>query len=218
MTVSSPTGSATVSQLSPELALVDSKLAAAADELRELARHLRERRVPDVAPAVQVPPTPVRAPTQAPATAAPKPAAITSPPVRARRERFATVALVACASAIAAGALGLVPAAAHRAGASPAAAPASPSDLQARATRQARAARTYVWSAVPGAQAYEVKIHRDGRVVHEVTTRRLAVVLPERLRFSPGRYTLSVTPASGLPASAPAAGPVVETTFVVAPD
>lgn len=201
---------ATVARLGPELALIDSELGVAAAELREVARQLRERGQapqPDAGTA-----TPVRRAEAR--TTRPEPRRIPSRPTPTLRTRFATVAMcLACAVAIGASAFGAVPAAGPRQ-ADQAGAHASASALRERAMRDARAARTYTWSAVPGARQYEVEILRGEQSVFEATTRKLAVELPVGLRMEAGRYTWLVTPTFGDGRSA--MRPVVEATFLVA--
>ena len=120
-------------------------------------------------------------------------------------------------AAIVAGTLWLVPAPGHRAAdATLAGTHARPSELRAQATRQARAAHIYTWSAVPGAQTYEVRIVRGADVVFEATSTELAITVPAKLRLAPGRYTWSVTPTFTSRSPASATRPVVEGNFVVA--
>ena len=91
---------------------------------------------------------------------------------------------------------------------------ASRAALQARAARQAREARTYTWSAVPSAVAYQFKILRGDDTVFETTTTDLAVEL--RVRLAPGRYTWLVTPTFENQSAVLLRRPVVEATFEVA--
>jgi hypothetical protein len=94
---------------------------------------------------------------------------------------------------------------------------ASRAALQAQSARQARAARTYTWPAVPGADRYGFEIRRGNAVVFETTKAETVVELPQRLRLAPGRYSWYVTPISENTGVASAARPVVEGAFLVAP-
>lgn len=182
-------------QISPELALVDAELAAAARVL-----------LPDPA-LVGLPRQPRPRATAVPRAKGQTPAA---------RSRLWAIAATGVA-AIVAGTLGLVQAAGHRAAdATPTAIHSQPSGLRAQAARQAREARTYTWTAVPGALAYEFEILRGEDAVFQTTTTDLAVELPARLRLSPGRYTWSVTPTFENQSTVLLRRPVVEATFQVA--
>lgn len=92
---------------------------------------------------------------------------------------------------------------------------ATQSRLEARAAKQTRAARSYTWPVVPGADFYEIEIVRDGRNVYGATTRATTLRLPAELALPAGRYTLSATPRSNGSSREPAARPVVEATFQV---
>jgi hypothetical protein len=195
--------------ISPELALVDPELAAAARALlpgpgrflpawnaRPTATGTAHAR--SLAPiAEQLPPT---------------------TPIRPRTRHVRRAILVACVVAAAAsvvGALGSAPTGRHEAAPRPAVGPFPRALQQARATRQARAARTYTWPAVPGAQTYEIRLLRGRQPVWEAITLEPAVELPARLRLSPGRYTWSATPGFEKPLLDAAARPVVEATFQI---
>lgn len=80
---------------------------------------------------------------------------------------------------------------------------------------QTRAGRTYAWPDVPGARAYHVTVLRDQQPFFETTTTKPALELPTALELPPGRYTLSATPRSGSASSEPPGRPVLEETFVV---
>lgn len=85
------------------------------------------------------------------------------------------------------------------------------------ASRQTGGGRTYAWPDVPGARVYHVTLVRDRRPFFETTTTTPALELPPALEFPPGRYTLSATPQSESSSSEPAGRPVIEETFVVEP-
>jgi hypothetical protein len=182
-------------QVSPELVLVDPALAATAR-------------------ALLADPVPLGIPKErrARTTAAPRASARTPAP----RSRLSAIAATGVA-AIAAGALGLVPAAGYRAADATLAGTRTqtrPSELRSQAVRQARSARTYRWSRVPGAEAYQFEILHGADLIFEATTRELAVELPARLHLSPGRYTWTVTPTFENQ-SVFLRRPIVEATFEV---
>lgn len=83
------------------------------------------------------------------------------------------------------------------------------------AAREKAEGRTYSWPSVPGARAYRVVIRRDRQPVYEATTTRSTLELPASLGFSPGRYTWSATPLRGGSSPESDARPVVEGTFVI---
>ncbi len=149
---------------------------------------------------------------------------ITSPthvPSRtARNRRVYTRAFVLTGAAAAAAVtviVGLVPGLRdHGVTRAPAVEAATQSRLEARAAKQTRAARSYTWPVVPGADFYEIEIVRDGRNVYEATTRATTLRLPAELALPAGRYTLSATPRSNGSSREQAARPVVEATFQVA--
>jgi len=133
-----------------------------------------------------------------------------------KRSRLAAVAAAGFA-ALAAGVFGVVRVTDQATTDAMGAADASRSTLQAQAARQVRAARSYRWTAVPGAAAYEFEMLRGEDAVYEATTTALAVELPARLRLAPGRYTWSVTPTYEDQSAVFLRRPVVEATFQVAP-
>lgn len=193
------------SLLSPELALVDPDLAAAARML--LPDPVEPERTRSASPALSTTPSrPLALPERTPAPSTREPT---------RRIRLAAVAATGLA-AVAAGAF-VFALAANRGTAEEtrARADASRAALQSRAAREARAARSYTWPAVPGADAYEFEILRGKVVVFETTTREVAIELPAR-RLSPGHYTWSVTPTFANRGPASVRRPVVEGTFQVA--
>lgn len=208
MTLSSPPTAFSGRQISPELALVDRELAAAARMLLPDPGELeRARRTPSAVTAAS------RADAQV--AAARKPAGTPAARTPIRRSRLAAVTATGVA-AITAGMLGLVPAAGHRAAdATLAGTHAQASGLHVRAAQQARAARIYTWPAVPGAETYEFKILRGVQAVFETTTADREVELPAELHLSPGRYNWSVTPRLADQSAASATRPVVEATLVV---
>ena len=196
------------SLLSPELALVDPDLAAVARMLLPEPVVL-ERPRPEPQPLRTAP---ARPPTQSERASAPP-----STTTHARRLRLAAVAVTGLA-ALVAGTLGFALAQDHRAAEQRRAlAEASRAALQAQSARQARAARTYTWPAVPGAERYGFEIRRGTAVIFETTRAETVIELPQRVRFAPGRYTWYVTPISENQGAASAAPPVVEGTFQVAP-
>jgi hypothetical protein len=91
---------------------------------------------------------------------------------------------------------------------------AAPSPM---AALQTGAGRTYAWPDVPGARTYHVAVLRDRQPFFETTTTKPTLELPTALELPPGRYTLSATPQSESSSSEPAARPVIEETFVVEP-
>lgn len=194
-----------MSAITPELALVDPQLAATARAL--LPDPGRFRPASDLRKPVDMRARPARAPQQIRPTTG-----------RARRATRSALVCVLGAAAIAAGALGLVSIPWNHGAARPPTFDAAPrSQLQARASRRAKAARRYTWPVVPGAEAYQVKLVRGRQPVYEATTRTPAFELPAGLHLVPGRYTWSATPQpNGSPVS-PVARPVVEETFEVAP-
>ncbi len=196
------------SLLSPELALVDPDLAAVARMLLPEPVVL-ERPRPEPQPLRTAPAQPLTQPERA--------SAPPSTPTPAKRRRLAAVAVTGIA-ALVTGALGFALAQDHRAAEQTRArADASRAALQAQSARQARAARTYTWPAVPGAERYGFEIRRGNAVIFETTRAEAVVELPQRVRFAPGRYSWYVTPISENRGAASAARPVVEGTFQVAP-
>lgn len=196
------------SSISPELALVDPELAAAARGL--LPGPGRFRPASD---------THLTAPGTAhgrlrPPAAAPPASAAARPRTQRARRTVTRVALSAAAAAIAVGAVGAAVFQWHRAP-SPVSALAPRTALGSHAARRERTARTYTWPAVPGAHTYRVRVLRGNQRVWEATTSTPAVELPAGLHLSPGRYTWSATPGFEEPLLDAAARPVVEQTFQV---
>lgn len=192
-----------MSGITPELALVDPELAAAARASLPGPGRFRpawkpepvlvpETFQPDVVPPLSVPPIP-------------------APPRSRRRVRVAACVAAANLSAAAAfvvavGGQGQAP--------SPSVAASPAIRTAAAATLQPETAHPYAWPSVPGAHSYRVTIALGNRVMFRATTSKPTLELPAGLRFRPGRYTWSATPELSGPSAAPAR-PVVEGTFVV---
>lgn len=203
---------ATREAISPELALVDPELAAAARALLPGPGEFR--------PAFRTQPAALRRPaalTPPPPSAEP---AVRDRPARFHPRRVRRVALVAaCTLATVAAVGGAFEA--TQAGRPEAAAIQAPQQASrtlgaAAVARELNEARTYSWPAVPGARAYEITLLRGRKPVWTATTTAATAVLPARLRLAPGRYTWSATPTFGKPLRDAAARPVVEMTFQVA--
>jgi hypothetical protein len=191
--------------ISPELALIDPQLAAAARALLPDPGQFRPASGLRAYAGMRLPLP--RKPLETPPTTGPT-----------HRARHVAAVCVLAAAAIAAGALGLMASTWDHAAAQPSARNAAPrSLLQARAARQAHIARTYTWPAVPGAEAYQIKIMRGQRQVYEATTRKPALQLPAELHLQPGRYTWTATPLLNKSSLNPTARPVIEETFQVIP-
>jgi hypothetical protein len=56
-------------------------------------------------------------------------------------------------------------------------------------------ARVYVWAPVPGALFYHVAFLRDGKLFHQAQTADAFLRVPKALKFLPGTYRWSVSPA-----------------------
>jgi hypothetical protein len=75
-------------------------------------------------------------------------------------------------------------------------------------------ARTFSWPPQAGAAFYQVTFLRNGRAFYRTRTRAPQVMLPGRVRFTPGRYRWTVRPAlAGV-----LAAPIVDSTFEVGRD
>jgi hypothetical protein len=74
-------------------------------------------------------------------------------------------------------------------------------------------ARTFAWTAVPGADHYRIRFYRGDKVVLEARPTEARYELPEPFRFDPGRYRWTVEPSreggSGY------GKPIVASSFVV---
>jgi hypothetical protein len=202
--VHAPPAARICAAVSPELALVDPELAAAARALLPGPGQFR--------PAWKA---------QAPAPARPA-----SPGQRAASEQTSgphishirRAALVACALAAAAtvgGVLEAIRGGGQETAQIPAAQAAAGAPHEAVVAREVREARTYTWPAVPGARTYEITLLRGREQVWSATTTATTAEFPARLRLAPGRYTWSATPAFGKSLLDAAARPVVEMTFQV---
>jgi hypothetical protein len=199
-----------MSVISPELALIDPELAAAASATLHEPGQFR--------PASSARPTPaqVEPALRAPASGEqkrPEPVVV-RPRARRRSRRVvlaggASVVLATVALVVVSGVLGEQPSppvvdeAAIRA------------QTQASARRDAAESRLYAWPAVPGASAYQLIVRRSGTTVFATVTSKPSLVVPTSLHLAPGRYTWSATPASanGIPLAG--AEPVAEVTFLV---
>jgi hypothetical protein len=53
----------------------------------------------------------------------------------------------------------------------------------------------YVWAPVPGALFYHVAFLRDGKLFHQAQTADAFLRVPKTLKFLPGTYRWSVSPA-----------------------
>lgn len=186
-----------VAPITPELALIDPELAAAARA--RLPEPGAFRPAWSTRPEQAIPCSPVR---QRDTTAAAR--------ARTRRRHHGTLAVVgALVVSAAAIALGVT----H---------PGSRDGAKRAETERATSSRTvapgwtFAWPDVPGAQTYRITIMRGDRRVLETTTAASSLELPTSLAFPPGRYTLSAT-AHRAGSSGPTGRPVIEETFVVAP-
>jgi len=190
-----------MSTITPELALIDPELAAAARALLPEPGAFR--------PAWRTQPT-ILARLSTPA---PPAAGARASRRHARRSR--RVVLVVCTLAI-------VAAVGGTSGSTLVGRSEATQTAVARAVRQtdvargAKAARTYTWPTIPGARTYEIRLVRGRTAVWSTTTTVPAAELPARLHLPPGRYTWSATPGFGKPLLDAAARPVVEMTFQVA--
>ncbi len=193
-----------MSTISPELALVDPELAAAARVLLHEPGRFRPAWDP-------------RAFAGAENLASAAPSKARRPDIRGHFGRRGALAI----AVIVAGVVTTVALEQSLPGRSATAPPAPAAEgrsaVAAQAAQQNVAARTYTWPAVPGAEVYEIRLVRGGQLVYQATSRAPAVLLPAGLVLRPGRYTLSATPRSDGSASDPTGRPVVEETFVVAP-
>lgn len=98
----------------------------------------------------------------------------------------------------------------------PAAAGAHQEPRPLRAADESRSARTYRWPAVAGARGYRFEIREGERILFAATTKRPAIELPASLTFSPGRYELSAT-ARLAGSSDGVTRPVLEASFLAGP-
>ena len=176
--------------VSPELALVDPGLAAAARATLHEPGMFRPRFASTRVWAAPVRVAPVRV-----------------PPRRRIVSPFAAIAAV-CTVAVA----GAWAISGGDRGATVGASSADAS-MRVEARRQTPASRAYSWPKVPAAAGYGAELRRGEQVVYSATLSAPVVALPPGLHLAPGRYTWSVTPIYA--GSGSAARPVVEETFVV---
>lgn len=184
--------------ITPELALVDPELAAAARDLLPDPGALHATWCAGVFSGRSSSAVP-----QAP---------VAPPAARPTRRDLSVVAVFLLATI-----LGVVLFALWRHAASPpAAAGARQAPRPLRVADESRAARTYRWPAVAGARGYLFEIREGERILFAATTRRPAVELPANLTFSPGRYAVSAT-ARLAGSSDGVTRPVLEATFLAGP-
>lgn len=195
-----------MSTITPELALVDPDLAAAARALLPEPGAFRPAWRTNAARRVLV--TEVSSP--------PVSASVSSPVTTPRRRvgRRAALSVVGVA-AVSGAALALTVSNVAIRGTATGVGTDAPPSSRIAATREAPAARTYHWPSVPGARGYRITITRDQRIVFESTTTKATIDLPASLEFPPGRYTWSATPQWGGSADGSPARPVIEESFVV---
>ena len=178
--------------LSPELVLVDPRVAAAA----RAALHAPGAFVPawrdDPRPVVEAPPI--------------RPAVATTRRRGTPTRRQAALA-AGCAGVVALGIVTGLGRPLHHT----LAGVADVTALRERALDQIYAAHSYEWPKVPGARSYRVELARDGTVVYVSVTRAPRLALPPDLPLAPGSYTWTVTPRF----ANREARPVVEESFVV---
>jgi hypothetical protein len=74
-------------------------------------------------------------------------------------------------------------------------------------------ARTFAWTAVPGAEHYRIRFYRGGKVVLEARPNEARYELPEPFRFDPGVYRWTVEPSNK--GGSGYRKPVVASSFVV---
>lgn len=197
-----------MSAISPELALIDPQLAAAARALLPDPGQFRpaavRRTLSDANP---------RLSEQAPA-------AFDGPATPRRGRRGGAVGLVLVICAI--GATWAVPKLQERiAGRDPLVVglPTPPvvstTALPERASARAPAAAVYTWPAVPGVDAYEFRVMRGAETIYTTMTETPALELPEGLILAPAVYTWSATPLADNSSASGTARPVIEGTFEI---
>ena len=219
---------APVTQVSPELVLVDPELAS------EARSRLSDRPWEDFLPAPPPPEPPVVL-ADAPAAPAVLPHRRRSITVTVRIPIAATLWAVGLLAVLTTLAFGLVPGggqgpslASTTQAASPPPAPpqtsASPPPISglpvvppppAPPAPSFRPARTFAWTASPDATYYSVVFTRDGKRFFSATPERPRVVLPENLKFGPGAYSWVVRPGFGVLSEKRLGKPLVQSRFTV---
>jgi hypothetical protein len=87
-----------------------------------------------------------------------------------------------------------------------------------RKVPQFKPARTFAWVSQARAAYYQVALFRYGRRVYQTRTQAPRLILPRRVRFTPGGYRWTVRPAIRAKNGVRLADPIVDSTFRVGRD